>query len=158
MNNASFHNLRNMFFHMCSVNLDFRDWIVETYPDGNEIICSDYVSADTMKKILKAYGIKSWNVPHDIYENLFRPERRTESILKVADWMKELEKYGICTVWENNNTVFFSKDKYYFTIQAEKEIIIRCFISFNDDLDCPEDCVAIGIVTDFQDILHFIEK
>ena len=77
MNNASFHNLRNMFFHMCSVNLDFRDWIVETYPDGNEIICSDYVSADTMKKILKAYGIKSWNAPHDIYENLFRPERRT---------------------------------------------------------------------------------
>ena len=160
MNNNSYHNLCNMFSHMCNYNSNFYDWIVETIDDGKNLVnkgknCG-YIPADTMKKILRSYGIRSWNVRHDTYENLIRPERRTMSFLTLKSWEKDIDKIVSC-VWIDDKTLFFKHEGYYYTITAETErnIVIRCYTVFNENENICENCIAIGTVNEYKDILHF---
>lgn len=162
MNNDSYHNLCNMFSHMCNYNSDFYNWIVETRENGEKIATkgrnNKYIPADTMKKILRQYGIRSWNVSYNTYESLFRPERRTMAFFKLKDYEKELDKV-ISSVWMDDKTLFFMNvnDGYYYTITAEteREVVMRCYTNFNEEEDCCENCVAIEIIEEYKDILNF---
>lgn len=160
MNNNSYNNLCNMFYHMISVNADFYNWLTETIENGDEIAhkgnSHEYIPADIMKKILRSYGIRSWNVQHDTYENLVRPERRTMAFFKLKDYEKELDKI-ISSVWIDDKTLFFPHKGYYYTITAEteRENVIRCYTVFNENENRCENCVAIGMIEEYKDILHF---
>ena len=160
MNNNSYHNLCNMFDYMCNYNYDFHNWIIETIEEGEKLankgINHEYIPADTMKKILRSYGIKSWNVRLDTYEDLVRPERRTMSILTLKKWQKDIDKITSC-VWADDKTLFFAHGGYFYTITAETETknIICCYTNFNQEKDCCENCIAIGMIEKYKDIVDF---